>query len=63
MSIEVDCFPRWLREGVRIGVMAAEADFLDIGTPETLAQATHFIEANRHVLNNPAGLASVRPCV
>ena len=40
MSIEFDCFPRWLADGARIGVLAAKADFLDIGTPETLAKAT-----------------------
>ena len=63
MSIEFDCFPRWLAEGARIGVMAAHADFLDIGTPETLAQASAFIEANQHLLDDPARLAPVQPCV
>jgi len=63
MSIEFDCFPRWLAGGARIGVMAADADFLDIGTPETLAQAARFIEANRHLLNDPSKLAPVQPCV
>lgn len=61
MSIEFDCFPRWLAEGARIGVLAATADFLDIGTPETLAQASRFIEANRAALGDPAKLATVQP--
>ena len=63
MSIEFDCFPRWLADGARIGVLAAKADFLDIGTPETLAKASAFIEANRAVLGDPAKLAAVQPCV
>jgi D-glycero-alpha-D-manno-heptose 1-phosphate guanylyltransferase len=63
MSIEFDCFPRWLAGGARIGVLAAKADFLDIGTPETLARATSFIEANRAVLGDPAKLPAVQPCV
>ena len=63
MSIEFDCFPRWLADGARIGMLAAKADFLDIGTPETLAKATSFIEANRTVLDDPAKLAAVQSCV
>ena len=63
MSIEFDCFPRWLADGARIGVMAADADFLDIGTPETLAKASAFIEANRATLGDPAKLAPVQRCV
>lgn len=42
-SIEVDVFPRLLREGARIGVEVAEAPFIDIGTPETLAAAEAFV--------------------
>jgi NDP-sugar pyrophosphorylase family protein len=63
MSIEFDCFPRWLADGARIGVLAAKADFLDIGTPETLAKATAFIEANRASLTDPAKLVPVQHCV
>ncbi len=63
MSIEFDCFPQWLVGGARIGVMAAKADFLDIGTPETLAQANAFIQANQHLLDDPARLPPVQPCV
>ncbi len=63
MSIEFDCFPRWLADGARIGVLAAKADFLDIGTPETLAKAGQFIEANRDSLDNPAKLVPVQHCV
>ncbi|MGC8536460.1 MAG: sugar phosphate nucleotidyltransferase [Rhizomicrobium sp.] len=62
MSIEFDCFPRWLTDGARIGVMAARADFLDIGTPETLAQASAFILANQECLDNLTKLAPVQRC-
>ena len=63
MSIEFDCFPRWLADGARIGVLAAKADFLDIGTPEALAKASQFIEANRGSLGDPAKLVPVQHCV
>lgn len=63
MSIEFDLFPRWLAEGARIGVLAAKADFLDIGTPETLAMASAFIQANSAVLGDPARLVPVQRCV
>jgi D-glycero-alpha-D-manno-heptose 1-phosphate guanylyltransferase len=42
-SIETDIFPRLLKEGARIGVEITTAPFIDIGTPETLAEASHFI--------------------
>ena len=60
MSIEFDCFPRWLADGARIGVLASDADFLDIGTPETLAQASAFITANRGLLDKLGLLAPLR---
>jgi D-glycero-alpha-D-manno-heptose 1-phosphate guanylyltransferase len=60
MSIEFDCFPRWLADGARIGVLAAKADFLDIGTPETLAKASAFIETNRANLGDPTKLVPVQ---
>jgi D-glycero-alpha-D-manno-heptose 1-phosphate guanylyltransferase len=60
MSIEFDCFPRWLADGARIGVLAAKADFLDIGTPETLAKASAFIETNRANLDDPTKLVPVQ---
>ena len=63
MSLEFDCFPRWLADGARIGVLATNADFLDIGTPETLLKATQFIEANRDCLDNAAQLIPVQHCV
>ena len=63
MSIEFDCFPRWLADGARIGVLASHADFLDIGTPETLAKACAFIEANRALLDDPAKLVPVQRVV
>ncbi len=46
VSFETDLFPRWLAEGRRLGVVAVEAPFLDIGTPESLAEAEGFLAAN-----------------
>ena len=43
LSIEHDCFPRWIADERRIGVLRADAPFLDIGTPESLALAESFI--------------------
>lgn len=45
MSLERDGFPVWLRDG--LGGFAREAAFLDVGTPETLAQAEAFFAAAR----------------
>lgn len=42
-SIELDVFPRLLREGAKIGVESTTAPFIDIGTPETLAEADRFV--------------------
>jgi NDP-sugar pyrophosphorylase family protein len=40
-SIEKDLFPRWLPHG--LGGYRVQAAFLDIGTPESLAQASAFL--------------------
>jgi D-glycero-alpha-D-manno-heptose 1-phosphate guanylyltransferase len=45
-SLEQDCFPKWLRQGKRIAVLRNHAPFIDIGTPESLAEAARFIESN-----------------
>lgn len=46
-SIEFDIIPSLLAAGRRIGVhRSTNVAFLDIGTPETVEQATHFIEDN-----------------
>jgi D-glycero-alpha-D-manno-heptose 1-phosphate guanylyltransferase len=42
MSLEHDAFGRWLTEG--LGGYQREAAFLDIGTPESLAQADEFFQ-------------------
>ncbi len=42
-SIEVDIFPRMLREGAKIGVEVTTAPFIDIGTPESLGEASAFV--------------------
>ncbi len=44
LSFEYDVFPTLLEQGAKIKVHAVDAPFLDIGTPETLAQAGQFIE-------------------
>lgn len=43
LSFETDVFPQLAGKGARILVHAVEAPFLDIGTPETLAQSPKFI--------------------
>ena len=43
-SIEMDIFPALLGRGVRLRVVAMQdAPFIDIGTPETIAQAEQFV--------------------
>lgn len=46
LSFELDVFPR-LAGGGHVSVQTISAPFLDIGTPETLAQAENFITANK----------------
>ncbi len=43
LSLERDVFPTWLREHRRLQVCVVEGPFLDIGLPETLAQADDFL--------------------
>ncbi len=45
LSFEYDVFPTLLNQGAKIKVHAVDAPFLDIGTPETLAQAGEFIQS------------------
>jgi len=42
-SIETYLFPLWLDEGRKITVLKESGAFLDIGTPESLAQADQFV--------------------
>jgi len=48
LSMEYDIIPQMLTDGARIMAHPTpeEAPFLDIGTPETVVQAEHFIRAN-----------------
>ncbi len=46
LSFEHDVFPQLLKQGCKIKVHITEAPFLDIGTPESLAQANTFIKEN-----------------
>jgi D-glycero-alpha-D-manno-heptose 1-phosphate guanylyltransferase len=43
LSIERDVFPEWLTQGVNLRVCVRRGEFIDIGTPETLAQADQFL--------------------
>lgn len=45
VSLEKEMFPRWLARGLY--AHAVEAPFLDIGTPESYAQAGSFLNATR----------------
>jgi D-glycero-alpha-D-manno-heptose 1-phosphate guanylyltransferase len=47
LSFETQWFPSLLAMGVRLRVVPCQAGFLDIGTPETLRQATDFIVENK----------------
>jgi D-glycero-alpha-D-manno-heptose 1-phosphate guanylyltransferase len=44
-SLEKELFPRWLQQG--LGGYRVQAAFLDIGTPESLAQASAFLSGGR----------------
>jgi len=46
LSFERDVFGSLLKEGKSLRVVEAECEFLDIGTPETLPQATEFVRQN-----------------
>lgn len=43
-SMEQEVMPRWIASGRSIHVLEEEAPFIDIGTPETLAEADAFFE-------------------
>ncbi|MBU6410764.1 MAG: nucleotidyltransferase family protein, partial [Verrucomicrobia bacterium] len=47
LSFEMDVFPALIAAGARLKVCAAEAPFLDIGTPESLPLAEKFIRDAR----------------
>jgi D-glycero-alpha-D-manno-heptose 1-phosphate guanylyltransferase len=42
-SMETDLIPAWLREGREVGILRESGEFLDIGTPESLALANDFM--------------------
>ncbi|MGD9648392.1 MAG: sugar phosphate nucleotidyltransferase [Pirellulales bacterium] len=44
LSLEHDVFPSLLAEGAHFEVERTRAEFLDIGTPETIRQAARFVE-------------------
>lgn len=47
LSFEKEVFPELIARQVRLKVCVVDAPFLDIGTPESLANAEQFIRANR----------------
>ena len=46
LSFETELFPELIHSGARLRVITCQAEFLDIGTPETLHQAESFVSAN-----------------
>lgn len=46
LSFETDVFPALIQQGARMAVCVETAPFLDIGIPESLAQAAAFIHEN-----------------
>lgn len=46
VSIERECFPRWTQSG--LGGFRIEGEFIDIGTPESLARAEDFFAGIQH---------------
>jgi len=42
-SMETDLIPSWIQEGREIGVLRESGEFLDIGTPASLASADDFM--------------------
>lgn len=48
LSFETEVFPSLLDQGVAVRVHKAQTAFLDIGTPESLAQAEGFVAANQN---------------
>lgn len=56
LSFEVDVFPSLVAGGARIGVMAVEAPFIDIGTPASMSEADAFIQSHF-----PLGSGTPRP--
>ena len=51
LSFEHEVFPALLAQGIRLKVHTVQAPFLDIGTPESFAQAEGFILQNYLQLN------------
>lgn len=47
MSMETEAFPFLINQGAALRVFAREVPFLDIGTPESLAEAEAFIQQNQ----------------
>ena len=47
LSLEYDVFPALTAAGVSLKVLRMNNPFLDIGTPDTLHEADHFIRQNR----------------
>jgi len=51
VSLERELFPEWLRGGVRVFGYRSSGRFIDIGTPESFAEAEAFFQPTR----SPAG--------
>ena len=53
LSWEIDLFPDWIASGTGILAERVEAPFLDIGIPESYAQAEEFIRAHADWFSEP----------
>jgi D-glycero-alpha-D-manno-heptose 1-phosphate guanylyltransferase len=49
-SLEVECFPNWLKQGKNIQVVDDAAPFIDIGTPESLKRAQELINEYQSII-------------
>lgn len=49
LSFETEVFPVLLAQGKNVAVIATDAPFIDIGTPETVVAAAAFIRNNAHL--------------
>ena len=63
LSMETDCFPRWLAAGARLGVVVAKAPFIDIGTPQSLSESSRFVQENKDMLAAAGQMPVARPVV
>lgn len=57
LSFELDVFPELIDQGAKLEVSVTQVPFLDIGTPESLAQAEAFVMDNSGAFEDREGTA------